>query len=90
MAELVYAFDLKSNGEIHMGSSPISGTTAVIPGTQIVWEAAFAAASLQVSFRASLRGVKMFYLGIFLSSLVIRRASKRENTNLEHFNRCYH
>ena len=26
MAELVYAFDLKSNGEIHMGSSPISGT----------------------------------------------------------------
>ncbi len=27
MAELVYAFDLKSNGEIHMGSSPISGTT---------------------------------------------------------------
>ncbi len=28
MAELVYAFDLKSNGEIHMGSSPISGTMA--------------------------------------------------------------
>ena len=28
MAELVYAFDLKSNGEIHMGSSPISGTTS--------------------------------------------------------------
>ena len=27
VAELVYAFDLKSNGEIHMGSSPISGTT---------------------------------------------------------------
>ena len=27
MAELVYAFDLKSNGENHMGSSPISGTT---------------------------------------------------------------
>lgn len=27
MAELVYAFDLKSNGEIHMGSSPISGTS---------------------------------------------------------------
>ena len=26
MAELVYAFDLKSNGENHMGSSPISGT----------------------------------------------------------------
>ncbi len=26
MAELVYAFDLKSNGVIHMGSSPISGT----------------------------------------------------------------
>ncbi len=26
MAELVYAFDLKSNGEIHMGSNPISGT----------------------------------------------------------------
>ena len=26
MAELVYAFDLKSNGEIRMGSSPISGT----------------------------------------------------------------
>lgn len=29
MAELVYAFDLKSNGEIHMGSSPISGTIFV-------------------------------------------------------------
>ena len=29
MAELVYAFDLKSNGEIHMGSSPISGTRLV-------------------------------------------------------------
>lgn len=29
MAELVYAFDLKSNGEIHMGSSPISGTTEI-------------------------------------------------------------
>ena len=28
VAELVYAFDLKSNGEIHMGSSPISGTTS--------------------------------------------------------------
>ena len=27
MAELVYAFDLKSNGEIDMGSSPISGTS---------------------------------------------------------------
>ena len=27
MAELVYAFDLKSNGSHHMGSSPISGTT---------------------------------------------------------------
>ena len=27
MAELVYAFDLKSNGEIHMGSSPIPGTS---------------------------------------------------------------
>ena len=26
MAELVYAFDLKSNEETHMGSSPISGT----------------------------------------------------------------
>ncbi len=26
MAELVYAFDLKSNGILHMGSSPISGT----------------------------------------------------------------
>ena len=26
VAELVYAFDLKSNGENHMGSSPISGT----------------------------------------------------------------
>ncbi len=30
MAELVYGFDLKSNGEIHMGSSPISGTKFVI------------------------------------------------------------
>ena len=30
MAELVYAFDLKSNGEIHMGSSPISGTRVAI------------------------------------------------------------
>lgn len=29
MAELVYAFDLKSNGEIHMGSSPISGTNEI-------------------------------------------------------------
>ena len=29
MAELVYAFDLKSNGEIHMGSSPISGTIEI-------------------------------------------------------------
>lgn len=29
MAELVYAFDLKSNGENHMGSSPISGTKFV-------------------------------------------------------------
>ena len=29
MAELVYAFDLKSNGENHMGSSPISGTIFV-------------------------------------------------------------
>ena len=29
MAELVYAFDLKSNGEIRMGSSPISGTKFV-------------------------------------------------------------
>ena len=27
MAELVYAFDLKSNGEIHMSSSLIRGTT---------------------------------------------------------------
>ena len=26
VAELVYAFDLKSNEETHMGSSPISGT----------------------------------------------------------------
>ncbi len=31
MAELVYAFDLKSNGEIHMGSSPISGTIDFTP-----------------------------------------------------------
>ena len=30
MAELVYAFDLKSNGENHMGSSPISGTKFLI------------------------------------------------------------
>ena len=30
MAELVYAFDLKSNGEIHMGSSPISGTKIIL------------------------------------------------------------
>ena len=30
MAELVYAFDLKSNGENHMGSSPISGTNKII------------------------------------------------------------
>ena len=30
MAELVYAFDLKSNGEIHMGSSPISGTNGLL------------------------------------------------------------
>lgn len=30
MAELVYAFDLKSNGEIHMGSSPISGTNHTV------------------------------------------------------------
>ncbi len=30
MAELVYAFDLKSNGENHMGSSPISGTIFVV------------------------------------------------------------
>ena len=27
MAELVYAFDLKSNGEIRTGSSPVSATT---------------------------------------------------------------
>ncbi len=40
MAELVYAFDLKSNGEIHMGSSPISGTSETSHrGMQIVWEA---------------------------------------------------
>ena len=30
MAELVYAFDLKSNGILHMGSSPISGTTNIV------------------------------------------------------------
>ena len=30
MAELVYAFDLKSNGNFHMGSSPISGTTNTV------------------------------------------------------------
>ena len=34
MAELVYAFDLKSNGENHMGSSPISGTIDVINLTE--------------------------------------------------------
>ena len=33
MAELVYAFDLKSNGEIHMGSSPISGTRGYKDGS---------------------------------------------------------
>ena len=27
MAELVYAFDLKSNGAIRTGSSPVSATT---------------------------------------------------------------
>ena len=27
VAELVYALDLKSSEETHMGSSPISGTT---------------------------------------------------------------
>ena len=27
MAELVYAFDLKSNGETRTGSSPVSATT---------------------------------------------------------------
>ena len=31
VAELVYAFDLKSNGENHMGSSPISGTMENAP-----------------------------------------------------------
>lgn len=39
MAELVYAFDLKSNGEIHMGSSPISGTNETPQVMQIIWEA---------------------------------------------------
>ena len=38
MAELVYAFDLKSNGEIHMGSSPISGTTLCYSAR---WKAGF-------------------------------------------------
>ena len=30
MAELVYAFDLKSNGETRTGSSPVSATKFVI------------------------------------------------------------
>ncbi len=30
MAELVYAFDLKSNEETHMGSSPIPGTSELV------------------------------------------------------------
>lgn len=29
MAELVYAFDLKSNGETRTGSSPVPATTAL-------------------------------------------------------------
>ncbi len=53
-----------------MGSSPISGTTVAIPGTQIVWEAAFAAASLQVPFRAPLRDIRIHHLGSFSRSLV--------------------
>ena len=30
MAELVYAFDLKSNGETRTGSSPVSATRFVL------------------------------------------------------------
>ena len=30
MAELVYAFDLKSNGETRTGSSPVSATIFVV------------------------------------------------------------
>lgn len=36
MAELVYAFDLKSNGEIHMGSSPISGTNKMTSKNAVI------------------------------------------------------
>ena len=34
MAELVYAFDLKSNGEIRAGSIPALGTTSVRHGSK--------------------------------------------------------
>ena len=37
MAELVYAFDLKSNGEIHMGSSPISGTNKMTSKNAVIF-----------------------------------------------------
>ena len=37
MAELVYAFDLKSNGEIHMSSSLIRGTTWFDDEYIILW-----------------------------------------------------
>ena len=42
MAELVYAFDLKSNGETRTGSSPVSATTILglaQPGSAYAWGA---------------------------------------------------
>lgn len=40
---------------------------------------------VQVPFRAPLRNAKISYLGSFSRSLVLRRASLEETTNLEHF-----
>ena len=37
MAELVYAFDLKSNEETRTGSSPVSATIICVSGLGAAW-----------------------------------------------------
>ena len=85
MAELVYAFDLKSNGETRTGSSPVPATkqSASLPDAFFV--VGGLGPSVQVPFRLPLFELKDAISAFFLARSINNSASQEENTNLAPF-----
>ena len=82
MAELVYAFDLKSNGAIRTGSSPVPATIFCFTKKLKKRDCGASRAS---PVPATKFVAKIAYLGVFSCLLYRNSASQEENTNLGDF-----